>query len=304
VPSEERRRPRRRHSRSPARPVARPQPTHPYLQGPHPRAYAHRGWHVDELAGLENTVVAFRRAVDEGFGYLELDVHATADGVAVVHHDRTLDRTTDGSGPIAARTAADLARVRVRGRHGREPIPHLADVLAALPDTRVTVELKSGAAVRPMLAVLARLDAWDRVCVAGYHEPWLWAARRLAGEAAVRAGADPATSVLFTSMAQVSVARLRLQGWALQGRRDTSRTVAPPVRGDLAQLPHRFAGVTVVDEAVLQVAHSGGREVHVWTVDDPAAMAGLLELGVDGILTDRPDLLRAVLHARGRWPAP
>ena len=90
---------------------------HPYLDGPRPRAYAHRGWHLDELAGLENTMAAFRRAVDEGYGYLELDVHATADGIPVVHHDRTLDRTTDAVGRLAGRTAAELDRVRVRGVH-------------------------------------------------------------------------------------------------------------------------------------------------------------------------------------------
>jgi glycerophosphoryl diester phosphodiesterase len=260
---------------------------HPYLDGPRPRAYAHRGWHLDELAGLENTMAAFRRAAAEGYGYLELDVHATADGVAVVHHDRTLDRTTDAGGRLAARTAGELARVRVRGVHRREPIPHLYDVLAALPATRVTVELKSAAAVRPVLDVLARLDAWDRVCVGGYHEPWLRAVRALAGRE------------LFTSMAQHSVVGLRLQGWHPR----MSRPLAPRVRGDLAQLPHRFGGVTVVDADVLRVAHAGGREVHVWTVDDPDAMAGLLDLGVDGILTDRPDLLRALLLARGAWAA-
>ncbi len=259
--------------------------SHPYLGGPRPRAYAHRGWHLDELAGLENTMAAFRRAVDEGFAYLELDVHATADGVPVVHHDRTLDRATDGAGPLAARTAADLRRVRVRGVHRPEPIPHLADVLAALPRTRVTVELKSGAAVRPVLDVLARLDAWDRVCVGGYHEAWLQAARGLAG-----AG-------LFTSMGQSSVVGLRLRGW--QPR--LPAPLVPRVRGDLAQLPHRFAGVTVVDADVLRVAHAAGWEVHAWTVDDPDAMAALLDLGVDGILTDRPDLLRALLAARGAW---
>src|SRR3954454_18085772 len=79
---------------------------HPYLDGPYPRAYAHRGWHIDELAGLENTLAAFHRAVKEGFGYLELDVHATADGTVVVHHDATLDRTTDGHGLIGEPAAA------------------------------------------------------------------------------------------------------------------------------------------------------------------------------------------------------
>ncbi len=276
-----------------AAPAGRPAAPHPYLDGPRPRAYAHRGWHLGELAGLENTTAAFRRAVEEGFAYLELDVHATADGVPVVHHDRALDRTTDATGPLAARTAADLRWVRVRGVHRSEPIPHLVDVLAALPGTRVTVELKSGTAVRPVLDVLARLDAWDRVCVGGYHEAWLQAARGLAG-----AG-------LFTSMGRASVVGLRLQGWQpqlsgwLSGR--LSAALGPRVRGDLAQLPHRFAGVTVVDADVLRVAHATGREVHAWTVDDPDAMAALLDLGVDGIITDRPDLLRALLVVRGAW---
>ena len=194
-----------------SRASGRPPALHPYLDGPYPRAYAHRGWHLDELAGLENTTAAFRRAVDEGFAYLELDVHATADGVAVVHHDRTLDRTTDATGPLAARTAAELDRVRVRGAHRSEPIPHLRDVLAALPTTRVTVELKSSAAVRPVLAVLAELDAWDRVCLAGYHDPWLRVARRLA-----RAHGAP----LFTSMGHTAVVGLRMRGWT---RRETAR---------------------------------------------------------------------------------
>ena len=278
-----------------SRPSGHPPPSHPYLDGPYPRAYAHRGWHLGELAGLENTMAAFARAVDEGFGYLELDVHATADGVAVVHHDRLLDRTTDARGPLALRTAAELDRVRVVGPHRREPVPHLADVLAALPDTRVTVELKSASAVRPVLDLLARLDAWHRVCLAGYPEPWLRAARRLA-----RAQDAP----LFTSMGHTSVVGLRVRGWAHRrrsGARPPGRPgarLAPPVHGDLAQLPHRFAGVTVVDADVLRVAHGSGREVHVWTVDEPAVMAALLDAGADGILTDRPDLLRDLLQAR------
>jgi glycerophosphoryl diester phosphodiesterase len=279
-----------------SRPTGRPPTLHPYLDGPHPRAYAHRGWHLDELVGLENTMAAFARAVDEGFGYLELDVHATADGVAVVHHDRVLDRTTDARGPLAARTAAELDRARVVGAHRREPIPHLADVLAALPRTRVTVELKSASAIRPVLDVLARLDAWHRVCLAGYPEPWLQAARRLA-----RCHGAP----LFTSMGHASVVGLRVRGWASRprpvrpgGRSRPGARLGPPVRGDLAQLPHRFAGITVVDADVLRVAHGAGREVHVWTIDDPAVMAVLLDAGADGILTDRPDLLRDLLRLR------
>ncbi|MBC8092943.1 MAG: glycerophosphodiester phosphodiesterase, partial [Pseudonocardia sp.] len=165
---------------------------HPYLDGPYPRAYAHRGWHTG--GGHENTTAGFVRAVQEGYSYLELDVHATADEVAVVHHDATLDRTTDGSGRIALKSSGELADVRVGGV---EPIPRLEDVLRELPDTRVTIELKSSVAIEVTLAVIDRLEAWDRVCLGGYDERWLARARKLAG---VR---------LCTSMGQTAALGLR-----------------------------------------------------------------------------------------------
>jgi glycerophosphoryl diester phosphodiesterase len=261
---------------------------HPYLDGPFPRAYAHRGWHVGELAGRENTLAAFRRAVDEGFSYLELDAHATADGIAVIHHDATLDRTTDGRGPIAALPAAAVAELRV---HGGEPIPRLEEVLVELPDTRITVELKSDAAVLPVLEVLERTDSWHRICLGGFTERWLARARAVAGPK------------LMTSMSQASAIGLRSRAW-LDGLPGPLRHLpALPVRGQLAQLPHRLGRLTVVDTALLRTAHAGGREVHVWTVDDPAEMIELLDMGADGLLSDRPDILREVLCKRDQWPS-
>jgi glycerophosphoryl diester phosphodiesterase len=259
---------------------------HPYLGGGYPRAYAHRGWHVGELAGCENTLAAFHRAVEEGFGYLELDVHASADGVPVVHHDATLDRTTDGAGLIADLPAAALTEVRV---NGREPIPLLEQVLTELPTTRMTIELKSDRVVEPVLALLERTDSWNRVCLGSYHDGRLTRARNAAG------------ARLFTSLAQASAFGLRARAWLDALPRPLSQLPAPPVRGNLAQLPRRFGALTVVDEALLRTAHAGGREVHVWTVDDPVEMSALLDLGVDGLLSDRPDLLREVLHSRDAW---
>lgn len=258
---------------------------HPYLDGPYPRAYAHRGWHVG--GGHENSMAAFARAVDEGFAYVELDVHATADRVAVVHHDPTLDRTTDGYGPIARHTAAELAAVRVGGA---EPIPHLDEVLAALPGTRFTIELKSAAAVDVTLEVVERTGAWHRVCLGGYDESWLARARRLGGPR------------LFTSMGQRAAVGLRSRAWVDALPAPLSRLPALPFTGGLAQLPRRMGPLTVVDAGLLETAHAAGIEVHVWTVDDPAEMVELLDMGVDGLLTDRPDLLREVLRARGVWP--
>ncbi len=259
---------------------------HPYLDGGYPRAYAHRGWHLDDLAGCENTLAAFRRAVAEGFGYLELDVHASRDGVAVVHHDRSLDRTTDGSGPIAVRTATELATVRVCGR---EPLPRLEQVLTELPDTRITVELKTGTAVAPVLEVLARTDSWHRVCLGSYQDGWLNRARRLAGPR------------LCTSLGQASAFGLRSRAWLDGMPWPAPRLPGPPVVGNLAQLPHRFGRLTVVDRDLLRAAHASGREVHVWTVNDPARMTELLDLGVDGLISGRPDLLRDLLDRRGVW---
>ncbi len=263
---------------------------HPYLDGAYPRAYAHRGWHLDELAGCENTMAAFRRAVAEGFGYMELDVHVSRDRVPVVHHDPFLGRLTDGVGLIAAMTASELASVRVRGR---EPVPRLEQVLIELPDTRITVELKAAAAVEPVLELLAQTDSWHRVCLGSYQDGWLNRCRALAGPR------------LCTSLGQRSAFGLRGRAWLDELPWPARRLPGPAVVGDLAQLPRRFGGLTVVDLRLLDTAHASGREVHVWTVNDPAEMDELLDLGVDGLLSDRPDLLRELLHRRGTWtPSP
>ncbi|GAA4678985.1 glycerophosphodiester phosphodiesterase [Pseudonocardia yuanmonensis] len=253
---------------------------HPYLDGPYPRRYAHRGWHIGELAGCENTLAGFELAVAMGFSYIEMDVHASVDGVPMVHHDLRLDRTTDGNGLLSRLPAAVIEDARVAGR---EPVPRLEAVLSALPETRFTIELKSDAVVLPTLAVLERLDAWDRVCLGAYHEGRLRRAR----------AAGPR---LFTSMGFEAVLGLRARAWldATPSARSTLEPVLPRVRGSLAQIPRQFGPLTVVDDRLLARAHGAGLEVHVWTVDDPAEMRELLGMGVDGLLSDRPDLLIAL----------
>ena len=256
---------------------------HPYFDGPYPRAYAHRGWHVGDAG--ENTLSAFVRAADEGLGYVELDVHASADGIAMVHHDPTLDRATDGTGRIAALPADAVAEAKVAGR---EAVPRLGEVLRAVPGLRVTIELKSDAVVGPTLAVLDELDAWDRVCLGAFNESRLARARALAGP------------MLCTSLGERGVLGLRGRAWAdaVPGAGRLAHAVLPAVEGDLAQVPIDFGPLTVVDRRFVRVAHELGREVHVWTVDDPARMNRLLDLGVDGLLSDRPDVLREVVAAR------
>lgn len=255
-------------------------PEHPYLCGPYPRAYAHRGWHLGELAGMENSLSALRRAVAEGYRYLETDVRATRDGVLVVQHDPTLQRTTDRTGTVSE---LDWAQVRGARIGGREPVCRLEDLFEELPRTLLNIDVKADTAVEPVLRLLERTGAWDRVCLASFSEVRLQRLRRAAG------------ARLLTSMGTASAAALRL-------RSALPWLPAPPVRGTLAQLPRHRWRLRVVDPALIRCAHRLGREVHVWTIDRPDEMMELLDLGVDGLVTDRPDLLRDVLTRRACWP--
>jgi len=234
---------------------------------------------------MENSLAAFRRAAVEGYRYLETDVRATRDGVVVVLHDPTLDRTTDGSGQVQQ---LDWASVRTMRVAAREPICRLVDLLEELPEALFNIDVKADAAVEPVLEVLHRTAGWHRVCLASFSEARLKRLRRAAGPR------------LLTSMGPASVARLRLRSvWPFRPR---GRSAPAPIRGELAQLPLRWCGIPVVDRAVVRYAHHRGLEVHAWTVDRAAQMHALLNLGVDGLITARPDVLREVLSARLAWP--
>ncbi|MBB5953441.1 glycerophosphoryl diester phosphodiesterase [Saccharothrix tamanrassetensis] len=251
---------------------------HPYLSGPHPRAFAHRGWHLDDLAGMENSLASFRRAAREGFRYLETDVHATSDGVVVVHHDDTLDRTTDGTGPVAGQPWSAVRNANVGGR---EPIARLADLLEELPDALLNVDVKADHAVTPVIDLLKAAGALHRVCLASFSDRRLARLRQLGGPD------------LMTSMGPRSAAAL----WA------AGRIPLPglPIAGRIAQVPATQGRLVVVDDRFVRAAHRRGLEVHVWTVDDAHRMRTLLDLGVDGLVSDRPDVLRDVLRNREAW---
>ncbi|SDG66922.1 glycerophosphoryl diester phosphodiesterase [Lentzea fradiae] len=252
--------------------------THPYLAGPRPRAFAHRGWHVDDLTGMENSLSSFRRAVREGYHYIETDVHATADGEIVVHHDETLDRTTDGTGRVADLPWSDVRTARVGGR---EPVARLADVLEELPDTFFNIDVKSDHAVEPIITLLRRTRSLHRVCLAAFSDHRLARLRRHGGPE------------LLTSMGPRSAGAL----WAA-GRVPLAGLA---VRGQVAQVPVQQGRLKIVDQRFVRAAHRRALEVHVWTVDDEADMHSLLDLGVDGLVTDRPDVLREVLRSRNSW---
>ncbi|MFF6792926.1 glycerophosphodiester phosphodiesterase [Streptomyces filamentosus] len=248
---------------------------HPYLDHPLPLPFAHRGGTAD---GLENTAAAFRRAAAAGYRYFETDVHTTADGVLVAFHDATLDRVTDGSGRIRDLPWAAVREARVAGR---EPLPLFEDLLQEFPEARWNVDLKAESALAPLVDLISRTGAWDRVLVSSFTEARIARAQRLAGPR------------LATSYGVTGVAALRLRSLGLP---------APLRSGAVAaQVPETQGGVRVVDRRFVRAAHARGLQVHVWTVNDPERMDSLLDLGVDGIMTDHLETLREVLTARGAW---
>lgn len=248
---------------------------HPYLDHPGPLAFAHRGGAAD---GLENTAAQFRRAVEAGYRYLETDVHATADGKLVAFHDATLDRVTDGAGRIADLHWKDVRRARVAGV---EPVPLFEELLEAFPGARWNVDVKAESALHPLLNLIARTRSWHRVCVGSFSEARVARAQRLAGPR------------LATSYGTGGVLGLRLRSWGWPAALRGSAVAA--------QVPESQSGVPVVDHRFVRAAHARGLQVHVWTVNDPRRMHRLLDLGVDGIMTDHIDTLRGVLQERGVW---
>ncbi|MFF4688632.1 glycerophosphodiester phosphodiesterase [Streptomyces sp. NPDC001307] len=255
--------------------LATPPIRHPYLDHPGPIAFAHRGGAAD---GLENTVAQFRRAVELGYRYIETDVHATADGRLVAFHDSTLDRVTDGAGRIADLPWEDVRQARVGGR---EPVPLFEELLETFPEARWNVDIKAEPALRPFLDLIGRTNAWDRVCVGSFSEARVLRAQRLAGPK------------LATSFGTRGVLNLRLRSWGLPAAVRRSAVAA--------QVPEAQSGVPVVDHRFVRAAHAYGLQVHVWTINEPARMHRLLDLGVDGIMTDHIDTLRKVMEDRGVW---
>src|SRR6476619_3064581 len=251
-------------------------------------ALAHRGGaHHPDIAGLENTLAAFDHAVKLGYQYLETDVHTTSDDVLLAFHDHVLDRVTSRVGPVAGTPYVDLADALIGGR---EPIPAMADLLDHFPRTRFNIDLKSETAVSRLADLVERTGSHDRVCVGSFSDTRLRSFRRLVSRP-VATSYGP-VGVGLSRFAPRSLAETVLRG-----------------RGNALQVPHRLparmgrplAGLTVVNERFVQRAHASGRPVHVWTVDDPAEMNHLLDLGVDGLMTDRTDVLRDVLVSRGQW---
>ena len=243
---------------------------HPYLDWPEPIAFAHRGGTSEHP---ENTMSAFQSAVDLGYCYLETDVHATSDGVLVAFHDPDLARTCDRDGVINELPWSEVSKARV---DGRQPIPLFEDLMEQFPQARVNIDCKADSALDSLIASLRRLDCLDRVCLGSFSDRRL---RRLRAEFGDR---------VCTSYGPIQVVAQKFLGRA-------------PWGGQVAQVPVRQGPFTVVNERSVRSAHRRGLQVHVWTIDEPDEMQRLLDLGVDGLMTDRPQVLKDVLIARDQW---
>jgi len=265
----------------------------PYLAGPRPLALAHRG-----AAALwpENTLLAFQGAIELGCTHIETDLHRTRDGALVTLHDPTLDRTTDARGPVLQYTLAELQRVDAahnftldggltfphRGRG--VVVPSLESLLALDPQVRVNLEIKSPdpTTVRAVWAFIDHHRVYDRVLVASEHSHIGAQFRALSrGRVATSAGASEVFSFWLA-------ARLRLPH--------------PRPAYDAFQVPVRQGPLTVITPRFLEAAHRHHLHVHAWTIDDPQEQRRLIDLGVDGIVTDRPDRLLPQLSAPSAAP--
>ena len=257
------------------------EPTETYLQPGRVLAFAHRGGaYHPEIEGLENTMAAFRHAAALGYAYLETDVHLTADGVLLAFHDEVLDRVTDRKGPIAELTLAEVREARIGGR---EEVPTLVSLLDAFPQARFNIDLKSEAAVAPLADLVRERELWERILVGSFSRRRTRRFRDLTDDR-VPTAADPWQTIAFRLSPTAGIARL------LAGR-----------RLDAFQVPHRRGRLTVVTPGFLRRAHAAGLPVHVWTIDEASEMNALLDRGVDGLFTDRTDVLKDVLEGRGQW---
>jgi glycerophosphoryl diester phosphodiesterase len=257
-----------------------------YFSVEHPIRFAHRG---SRVLWPENTMYAFERAIETlGYRYLELDVRLTVDRVPVVFHDATLDRTTDGTGKVADYTLADLQSIDAAFHFGPDDgyplrgtgigISPLEELYRTWPDVRLNVDLKGPDEEWAVAEVIRKADAEHRTLIGSFYDRRIARFRRITqGRVAVSAGPTAATAMWSASRAG----------------RTTRRKV------QAYQLPFNYRGFKI-DEKLINSVHRAGAHIHLWTVNEADDMRRFLDMGVDGIITDRPDILNGVMGVHGR----
>jgi glycerophosphoryl diester phosphodiesterase len=243
--------------------------------GDPPLAFAHRGGSgTAGNIGIENSLAAFAHAYELGYRYLETDVRTSSDGAVYAIHDEALDRLTGSADAVAALTAEALDQQRL---DQREPFARLQALYDAFPDARLNVDVKSDDAVEATCAIVAAGGAADRTCLSSFSHARLVRIRHILPHVATSASRREVAFVKF-------LPRFLLRPKAV-----------------CLQVPAGYRGIRIVTSRFVRKAHALGLQVHVWTIDDADEMHQLFDLGVDGIITDRTDVLKDVLIARGTW---
>jgi len=253
--------------------MARPS-KYPYLEHGGLLAFAHRG---GALEAPENTLKAFEYAAGLGYAYIETDAYATRDGVLVSFHDDRLDRVTTSKGKIEELTWDELKPARI---DGKEPIPLMEELLSRWPQMRVNIDPKHDQAVAPLIELIRRMGVEDRVCIGSFS------GKR------IRQVQDAFDGRVCTSLGPAGVLKLKSASLGLP---------FGAMREGCAQVPVVANGVTVVTRRFVEAAEARNMQVHVWTIDDEAEMNRLIDIGVHGLMTDRPSLLKKVLVERKLW---
>jgi glycerophosphoryl diester phosphodiesterase len=254
-----------------------------YFEPALPRIFAHRGLAAASKlsqSSPENSLLAFAAAVGIGVDYIETDVHASRDGVSVISHDPDLKRLTGRPDVVSSLTMSDLRSIDL----GSDQVfCSLAEALDAFPQTRFNIDIKSKDAVLPTVNAIRDADAIGRVLVTSFSELRRQAAIKLLPGVATSAGAVRFAAALATGkLGLAPLLRAELHGV------------------DAVQVPQRAAGLTVTTKRMIARLHDAGVEVHIWTINDASTMHDLLDLGVDGIVTDRADIAMSVLESRKR----
>lgn len=245
-----------------------------------PVVVAHRG---SRYLWPENTMVAFEGAVAAGATHIETDLRMTSDGVVMCLHDAMVDRTTNGSGPVAAKTYRELSNLDAgyghRGLDGythRDTgvrVPSLSELASCFPDVELVLDIKSASVLPGLLGVFAAHDLYDRTVVGSFRDRWLDDLHRMSG-----------------GRIRTSTGTRRTRDWIIASRSGRR----PASTASFLAVPTHFRGVTVVDDRLVSSARSHGVPVYVWTVNRPEEMRRLAGIGVEGLITDRPDLAVAV----------
>lgn len=256
----------------------------PVLSGTHPIAAAHRG---SRVLWPENTMPAFQGAIDLGFNWIETDLHLTADGVLMTFHDDTLERCTDRTGRIEHLTLAELGEVnaghkfKLDGDHPyrsqRVAIPTLEELVTTFPRAKFILDMKAPGLEQALAAFIATQRIEERVIVGAFNDGRIRRFRQIT------------QGSIATSSGPFETIKVRARSWA---------GMASTTTADAFQVPVKM-GIRVVDRAFVTAAHKAGKQVHVWTINDRHEMERLLDLGVDGLITDRPDTLADVFAERG-----